>query len=86
MRRPYSYKDKDKAKGRNRRSSPKRHASPKSPASKTRTKIQDTAPCSECGLQVYEHPRCTVCNRFMWCTAQQRTDAGELVHSHGCQP
>jgi len=84
MRRPYSYKDKAKGKARNKRGTrPKKSPQPHKPNT---NKMQDKAPCRECGQQLWEHPRCILCNRFMWCTNQFRNDAGDLMHSTGCQP
>ena len=85
MRRPGNYKDKVKAGQRKRPRDGKPKPKSKHPAPIPRvTKMQDKAPCSVCGLQLWEHPRCIDCGRFMWCTDQLRTATGDLMHSNGC--
>jgi hypothetical protein len=63
------------------KSKPQSKRPPKVPKIK---KVQDKAPCGVCELQLWEHPRCIDCGRFMWCTDQTRLGTGELMHAHGC--
>jgi ribosomal protein L44E len=85
MRRPGNAKDKIKAgqRKRPRNSGPKSRAKGPQPTRERTKKVQDKVPCSVCGNQLWEHPRCVDCDRFMWCTDQVQTEAG-LMHSHGC--
>lgn len=34
----------------------------------SRRKVRDEAPCRICGAKLWQHPRCTECRRFLWCT------------------
>lgn len=46
-------------------------------ATTTRPLITDTTPCTVCAAHLWQHPRCNVCNRFVWCTS---ADASGLRH------
>jgi hypothetical protein len=72
------------AKKRKEKARPKPKPKSKRPHGPQPHKVQDKAPCRTCGLQLWEHPRCTECNRFVWCTDELRTASGDLIHAHGC--